>query len=130
MSDESTARDRSRPHDSADSDMFWPKFHNRRRPSQNDERTLKLFSFPRTVNRFGFSGSRSQGNKKAFNIREAVSYQDRIHLSGQMPFPMDEGAVNFPGDIQEAISFIAHRNTQEILGVWGGDDREIDQPGE
>ena len=31
---------------------------------------------------------------------------------------MDEGAVNFPGDIQEAISFIAHRNTQEILGFW------------
>ena len=29
---------------------------------------------------------------------------------------MDEGATNFLEDIQEAISFIAHRNAQEILG--------------
>ena len=51
--------------------------------------------------------------------RVTFQYQDHIQLSGQMPFPMDEGAANFPEDIQEAIPFIAHRNTQEILGFRG-----------
>ena len=28
---------------------------------------------------------------------------------------MDEGGGNFPKDIQEAISFMTHRSTQEII---------------
>ena len=31
---------------------------------------------------------------------------------------MDEGADNFPEDIQEAISFMTHRSAQEILEYW------------
>ena len=89
-------------------------FHDRRRPSQNDEQISRTPSFPKITNRFGYSGSRFQGNGRAFNIREAASYGNRIQLSGQLPFPMDEGGGNFPEDIQEAISFMTHRSTQEI----------------
>ena len=115
MSDKSAARGRLLSRDPARSDLIRPSFHNHRRPSRGDEKILKLSSFPKIVNKFGYPGSRFQGNKRAFNIREAASYEDHIQLSGHIPPPIGEGAGNSPEDIQEAISFIAHRNTQEIL---------------
>ena len=118
VSNKSAERGRSLSRDPAHSDFYRPSFHNRRRPQQNDEKIAKLRSAPEIVNRFGSSGLRFQGNERAFNIREAASYQDHVQLSGQMPSPMDEGADNLPEDIQGAILFVAHRSTRGILEYW------------
>ena len=90
----------------------------RRCPPENVRKILTIPSFPKVTNRFGYTGSRFQGNKRAFNILDAKSYQDHIAISGKLPFPMNEGEEIFPQDIQEAISFMANKSSEEMLEFW------------
>ena len=86
--------------------------------SLDNDQTLKITSSPKHVNEFGYSGPRFQGTTRAFNVRNAASYQGHIMLSGLLPFPMNETGEIYPQVIQDAISFIAHTNTQNVLDFW------------
>ena len=69
------------------------------------------------MNEFGRSGSRVQGGERAFNVRDATSYLEHVQLSGSLPFPVEDTGEISPRDFQEAISFIANGNTQDVSDV-------------
>ena len=91
---------------------------------QDEQHTLELFapltiqSFPKTPNAWGYTGTRYQGPNRAFSLQGASTYEEHIEKSATLPFPMDTGFHILPEDVQEAISFIAHRGSAGIRAFW------------
>ena len=69
---------------------------------------LSIPSLPKIISEWGYAGSRYQGPNRAFALQEASPYEEHIKQSSDLPFPMNIGHRILPGDLEEAISFIAH----------------------
>ena len=79
---------------------------------------LTIPSFPKAPNEWGYTGARYQGPNRAFSLQGASSYEEHIEQSAEMPVPMETGLHILPGDVQEAISFIAHRGSAGVRAFW------------
>ena len=79
---------------------------------------LTIPSFPKTPNEWGYTGTRYQGPNRALSLQGASSYEGHIEPSAGMPFPIETGYHILPEDVQEAISFIAHRGSAGVRGFW------------
>ena len=79
---------------------------------------LSIPRFPEIPHEWGYAGSRYQRPNRAFSLQGASSYEDHIHQSADLPFPMETGHRILPDDLQGAFRFITRRGNPGIKGLW------------
>ena len=89
---------------------------------RSDNQLLTIPSFPKVANKLGRAGARFQGPIRAFNVKNAASYTDRVEQSSKLPFPLDGGDEIPPQDIKDAASFLVNNSSGDVVHFW---DRQL-----
>ena len=87
---------------------------------------LAIPRLPKSPSDWDYNGSKYQGPKRAFSIKEATSYRGHVALSGFRPVAMSIGFHMLPRDVREAISLVSANDLGGISMSWIAQTEELE----